>query len=150
MDEKRINHCIFFSAVFAVTPHIIFSLPVVNFLRHPVQIFSTFPIRARQVLHSERVCNAVTYTLSGCINVHCNRPIPAHPPTHPAHPHPAPAGPPHHPHLASPGPPPGPPPGPTRPATQPHPAPPGPQPHPPTRPDQPRHSRTCTHPARLN
>ena len=62
-------------------PHIIFSLPNDNFSLPPPQIFSTYPIlsKSHRVLYS-----AVTYTLSGCINVHCNRPIPAHPPTHPA------------------------------------------------------------------
>ena len=107
-------------------PHIFFSLPEVNVSLHPPpQIFSTCPIlpRSKRVLYS-----AVTCTLSGFINVHCSRPIPAHPPTHPAQPT---TGPPPHPHPAPPGPPPHPttrprparnpsrPPGPTSPAIPP-------------------------------
>ena len=47
----------------------------------PPQFFSTYPI----LLRLERVLYAaVTYTLSGCMNVLCNRPIPAQPPMHPA------------------------------------------------------------------
>ena len=93
-------------------PHIFFSLPEVNVSLHPPpQIFSTCPIlpRSKRVLYS-----AVTCTLSGFINVHCSRPIPAHPPTHPAHPQPARHPTPTRPHLARH---PTPPPGPARPAT---------------------------------
>ena len=98
-DKSRPLH--FFSHLFLhfSLPHIIFSLPNDNFL-------STTPpnFLSERVLYS-----AVTYTLSGCINVHCNRPIPAHPPT----PHPARDPTPTRPlRLAI-----QPPPGPTRPAT---------------------------------
>ena len=113
---------VFFSLPFLQfsLPHIIFSLPEDNFSLHPPQIFSTCPIipRSERVLYS-----AVTYALSGYINVHCSRPIPAHPARHPNRL----ATPPRHP--VPPGPPP-------HPARHPHPAPPCPQPQPPTRPDQ--------------
>ena len=76
------NVFLFFTVVFSLStvllfsiPHIIFSLPVINFSLHPPQIFSTYPILPQ----SERVLySAVTYTLSGCLNVLCNWPIPAH------------------------------------------------------------------------
>ena len=103
-------------------PHITFSLPVDNFCLQPPQFFSTYLILPQ----SERVLYfAVIYTLSGCMNVLCNRPIPAHPPPHPARHrtptlphqalHPTPPCPPQLPHPA----PPGPSPTPTRPATLP-------------------------------
>ena len=53
--------CFFIYQVFSFSPpHIIFSLPVVNFSLHPLPIFFTYPILPR----SERVLHfAVTYTL---------------------------------------------------------------------------------------
>ena len=66
-----------------------------TFLYTP-QIFSTYPILPQ----SERALySAVTYTLSGCLNVPCNRPMPTfdYPPGPPPHPHPAPPGPPSYP-----------------------------------------------------
>ena len=111
-------------------PHIVFSLPDVNISLQPPNFF--LPIlfsRARTA--SERVpYSAVTYNLSVCIYVHCNRPIPAHPPTHPAR----------HPTTTRP-----------RPARHPpHPAPPGPQPQPPTPPDPASPPTGPTRPAPIN
>ena len=77
---------IFFSPSFLLfsLPRIIVSLPPpppTNLFSTPPQFFSTYPI----LLRLERVLYAaVTYTLSGCMNVLCNRPIPAQPPMHPA------------------------------------------------------------------
>ena len=101
----------------------IYFVPFLLSLTHPQlfseprpHFFSTYPIlpRLERVLYS-----AVTYTLSGCTNALCNRPIPAHTPTHhhPArHPNPQQAHLARHPTPETPHPPP---PGPTRPATHP-------------------------------
>ena len=74
---------VFFSIGFAVfsTQYHLFSTPPppTNLFSTPPQFFSTYPILLRLVLYA-----AVTYTLSGCMNVLCNRPIPAQPPMHPA------------------------------------------------------------------
>ena len=111
--QRKMNHCIFYYRLFSfLYPISSFLYPLSTFLyTPPPRIFSTYPI----LPHSERVFySTVTCTLSGCKNVHCNRPIPSHPPTHPAQP---PPGPPHHPPPAPPGPPHHPPPGPAWPAT---------------------------------
>ena len=76
----------FFSTIFAVfsTPHQHFSNPLPpgpQLFSTPPQFFSTCPILS---LSEHVLYSAVTYTLSGCINITCYRPIPAHPSTHPA------------------------------------------------------------------
>ena len=75
---------IFLSTVFAIfsTPHHIFPIsPPPQHFPTPQgpQFFSTYPILPQlvRVLYSAR---AVTYCLSGCMNVLCNWPIPACPP----------------------------------------------------------------------
>ena len=121
-------------------PLLLFPLPTVLSLSPTFQFFSTPPTFSHYSSLSppERILySAVTYTLSDCMNVLCNRFIPAHPiPTGP---------PPHHPvHL------------PTlrHPSTRPRLVPPGPvpttpSPQPgPTRPQPARHFPTWTHPAR--
>ena len=80
------DRCIFFSAILKVfyTLYHLFSTRC--------QFFSTPPPKFSLPTLFFRAWSAfftVTYTLLGCINVHYNRPMPAHPPTYPAQPYPA-------------------------------------------------------------
>ena len=92
----------------------IISTPLNFFLHNPhfslLRLYLPCSTKSACILYS-----TVTYTLLGCMNVLCNRPIPAHVPTHPAsHPINRPYTPSSHPAPRRPSPPPHPP-------TRPHP-----------------------------
>ena len=81
---KQLMKIAFFSLIiFAVfsTP---LALSLASFLYPP--FFSTYPVEACSTPTRECLNSTITYALSDCIYVLCNRPIPEHPATHPAPP----------------------------------------------------------------